>query len=200
MADVSKGMLKPRRLKDFNFGYASASAEASNKHSLLLQGFVDRERIIDKAISAREFLFLGYKGSGKSALGEHLRLLAADNPQLFVKFIDIADMFFSTFSQILRDSRTEPEARYPTVWSWLLLLQLFDSFSKDQGSNITQDDDLFLAIEELRQLGLHPEPKLTETIRSTAEKSFSVKLAGVIGGGTKSTTAVNPDLHFLSTD
>jgi len=197
MADVSKGTLKARRLKDFDFGYASASAEASNKPSLLLQGFVDRERIIEKAISAREFLFLGHKGSGKSALGEHIRLLAADNPQLFVKFIDIADMSFSTFSQILKDNRTEPEARYPTVWSWLLLLQLFDSFSKDQGSNITQDEDLFLAIEELRQLGLLPEPKLTETIRTTAEKSFSVKLAGVMGGGTKSTTAVNQDLPFF---
>lgn len=196
MADTSKGTLKARRLKDFDFGYASASAEASNKPSLLLQGFIDRESIIDKAISAREFLFLGYKGSGKSALGEHLRLLATDNPQLFVKFIDIADMSFSTFSQILRDSRTEPEARYPTVWSWLLLLQLFDSFSKDQGSNIMEDDDLFLAIEELRQLGLLPEPKLTETIRTTAEKNFSVKLAGVTGG-TKSTTAVNPDLPFF---
>jgi hypothetical protein len=64
MADASKGTLKARRLKDFDFGYASASAEASNKPSLLLQGFMDKEQIIEKAISLGNFCSSGTKVQG----------------------------------------------------------------------------------------------------------------------------------------
>src|SRR5205823_3955183 len=111
----------------------------------------------------------------------HLRLIAENNPHLFVRFVNIADVSFSTFSQILK-GRFEPEARYPTVWSWLLLLFLFDSFSTDEGSNYARDDELFLGIEALKQLGLLPNPNLNDAVSTTSDTSFSLKLTTAIGG------------------
>src|ERR1022692_3086363 len=168
------------RLKDLNFGFASADFESSHDPDLLLRGFVDPMNLVEEARDGRRFLFLGYKGSGKSALGEHLRLVAETDSHLFVRFVNIADVSFSTFSQILKGDR-EPEARYPTVWSWLLLLFLFDSFSTDEGSNYAKDEDLFWGIEALKQLGLLPNPKLSDAVSTTSDNSFSVKLTTVVG-------------------
>jgi hypothetical protein len=82
---------KPR-LKDLSFGAASADYEASHDPDLLLRGFIDPLRLAHEAIVGRKYLFLGYKGSGKSALGEHLLLLSKSDPHLFVRFTNIADV------------------------------------------------------------------------------------------------------------
>jgi hypothetical protein len=187
-----------RRLKDLQFGFASADHEASHDPDLLLRGFVDPFHLVDEAKSGRKFLFLGYKGSGKSALGEHLLLLSKADPHLFVKFTNIADISFSTFSQICKGV-IEPEARYPMVWSWLLLLFLLDSFSTDQGSNYLHDEDLFLSIEGLKQVGLLPQPELSDLVHTTADKSFSLKLTTLIGGieATLRATRAPGDFPFL---
>jgi hypothetical protein len=190
---------KRLRLRDYSFGFASADFEASHDPNLLLRGFVDPMNLVGEAKDGRRWLFLGYKGSGKSALGEHLRLVAEDDPHSFVRFVNIADVSFSTFSQILK-GQLEPEARYPTVWSWLLLLFLFDSFSDDQGSNLAREDDLYLAIEGLKELGLLPRPKLNEAVTATSDKSFSLKLTTVLGGieaGFK-TSKTQGDLPFFA--
>jgi hypothetical protein len=171
---------RPLRLKDLNLGFASADFEATHQPDLLLRGFIDHMGLVGEARDGRKFLFLGYKGSGKSALGEHLKLLAQGDSSLFVEFINIDDVSFATFSQILKGS-IEPEARYPKVWSWLLLLFLINSFSKDEGSNFAQDDQLFLATEGLKQLGLLPEPSLGRAVDATSQKSFSIKLSTIIG-------------------
>lgn len=45
----------------------------------MTEGYVDIEDVVSKALFSTIFLFLGYKGSGKSALSEHLRLSAGEN-------------------------------------------------------------------------------------------------------------------------
>ena len=184
-----------RRLKDVQFGFASADHEASHDPDLLLGGFVDPLRLVDEAKNTRKSLFLGYKGSGKSALGEHLLLLSKSDPRLFVRFINIADISFSTFSQICKGI-IEPEARYPMVWSWVLLLFLLDSFSKDQGSNYMHDQELFLSIESLKEVGLLPQPELKSLVNLTADKSFSFKLTTIIGSIETTLKAATTPMDF----
>src|SRR5713226_920910 len=131
---MQKAALAHLRLKDLTFGFDSADFEAKHKPDLLLRGFVDHMGLAEEARNGPRFLFLGCKGSGKSALGEHLRLVAKEDPHLFVESVNIDDVSFAKFSQILKGT-IEPEARYPRVWSWFLLLFLLNCFSKDEGSN-----------------------------------------------------------------
>ena len=74
---------------DINFGFAAAETEGAEAPELLLKGFFDASRITDKALRGRPFLFLGYKGSGKTALAERARLLADADPSLFVTVISL---------------------------------------------------------------------------------------------------------------
>src|ERR1700730_3392269 len=91
-SDIVRTRYNQVRLRDITFGFASADFEATHDPDLLLSGFVDHMQLVDKAKNGRKFLFLGYKGSGKSALGEHLKLLAQSDPQMFVQFVNIADV------------------------------------------------------------------------------------------------------------
>ncbi len=188
--------LRPLKLRDFDFGSASAGTEATQRPELLEQGFLDHQGMEEEAINGTRFLFLGYKGSGKSALGERLVLLSRANPMLFVRMPNIADLSFQSFSQILKGS-AEPEARYPTVWSWLLLLQVFDSFANDHGCNAEREVEIWAAFEALREAGMLPDPKLAETVRTTLEGEASVKLMGVLNLSIKAGVKRNCDLPFI---
>jgi len=190
------GAARQLRLKDFDFGYASADAEASDRPDLLLRGYFDHSGIIQEALHGKKFLFLGYKGSGKSALGEHLVLGAKNKPELFIRMVNIADISFRSFSQIFQKD-AEPEARYPTSWSWLFLLQFLASFARDKGSNVQAIDDLWLAIEVLEEAGLLPDPELAKNVRDTLEMNFKVKLAGIVELGRKQSTRQGSDLPFF---
>jgi hypothetical protein len=195
---MQKAALAHLRLKDLTFGFDSADFEAKHKPDLLLRGFVDHMGLAEEARNGPRFLFLGCKGSGKSALGEHLRLVAKEDPHLFVESVNIDDVSFAKFSQILKGT-IEPEARYPRVWSWFLLLFLLDCFSKDEGSNFTQDDDLFLSVEALKQLGLLPEPTLSRAVNTTSEENFPARLGSVFSsiGMTSKTTEGAADFPFF---
>jgi hypothetical protein len=52
------------------FGKTSAEKESSEWPDLLTKGYFDPYGFIDAAKQHGPFLFLGYKGSGKSAIGE----------------------------------------------------------------------------------------------------------------------------------
>jgi len=168
---------RPLRLKDFDFGYASADAEVSDRPELLERGFLDHAGMIDTALNSRKFLFLGYKGSGKSALGEHLVLIAEKDYSLFVRMLNISDLSFQSFSHISQ-AVMEPEARYPTSWSWLFLLQFFDSFARDLSSNIETDPEMANALDVLKKAGLLPDPDLGKTVKKSLDVNLSIKFPG----------------------
>src|SRR6266705_1326753 len=89
-------------LKDINFGFSSAEIERAQAPELLEKGFLDYNAASEKAISGPTFLFLGYKGSGKSAIAERLALLAEQKFDQFVKILNLADFPFTPFSKIVR--------------------------------------------------------------------------------------------------
>ena len=60
--------------RKIDFGRADAHTEGEDTPNLLKYGFVDIDQVVNKAVKTSTFLFLGYKGSGKSSLSEHLRL------------------------------------------------------------------------------------------------------------------------------
>ncbi|NJL41807.1 MAG: hypothetical protein HC899_37890 [Leptolyngbyaceae cyanobacterium SM1_4_3] len=80
------------RYSDIEFGRASAEAESYDVPSLLTDGYLDAEGISNEALTGSKFLFLGYKGSGKTSLGKHLFLLSEKNPCFLLS------IFFVRFS------------------------------------------------------------------------------------------------------
>jgi hypothetical protein len=56
--------------KDIQFGFSSAEAERAEDPGLLLEGYLQLNNSFESARIGPKFLFLGYKGSGKSAIGE----------------------------------------------------------------------------------------------------------------------------------
>jgi hypothetical protein len=156
------------------FGWASAEQEGASDPALLLDGFLDLGGVAEEAVKGHKFVFLGYKGSGKSAISEHIRLKAQSDPQLFVTSTFLADFPYSDFSRLVRGE--DVETKYPTAWSWLLLVKLFDSFNKDQGAASNSDSDFRTAIETLTKLGLLPSPTLKELVLTSSTRTFKVKL------------------------
>ena len=56
------------------FGFASAEAERKHDPGLLIDGHIDFKSATDEALRGSRFLFLGYKGAGKSHIGARLLL------------------------------------------------------------------------------------------------------------------------------
>ncbi len=60
------------RFDTINFGFASAEEESAASPQLLVKAFLDPMHAVGEATAGPRFLFLGSKGSGKSAIGLHL--------------------------------------------------------------------------------------------------------------------------------
>ena len=160
--------------KSLRFGKTSAEKESIEWPDLLTRGYFDPYGFARAAKERGPFLFLGYKGSGKSAIGEHLRLTAADDPQAFVRYVSIGDFPYTPFSKLIKGD-VEPEAKYPTAWSWLILLLLFDQFAKDLGSSLHTDSTVRDAWGVLKEAGLLPSGSLKQIVQITSKRSFGLK-------------------------
>src|SRR5689334_1927335 len=99
------------RFSDIDFGFTSAEKEGAENPALLREGFFDVGGVRDQALRGSQFLFLGYKGSGKSAISEHLRLIADADSSLFVHPMVLADFPFTDFGKVLRGS-DDTKSRY----------------------------------------------------------------------------------------
>ncbi len=161
--------------KEFRFGYASAEQESAAEPDLLVSGYLDTDGIIREAREGNRFLFLGYKGSGKSAISEYLRLNSLNSPELFVTPLFLSDFPYSDFKNIVRGD-SEPEAKYPTAWSWILLLQFVDSFSRDNGPHGEIRYQFDSIVESLRSSGLLPAPSLKEIVLRSSKKSLKINI------------------------
>ena len=144
----------------------------------------------------RRFLFLGYKGSGKSALAEHLRLSAESDSQVFVTASVLADFPYTDFASIVKGSK-EVESRLPTAWSWLILLALFGTFAKDEGSSTRHQSDFAEALEILRKHGLLPTPSLKEVVQVSSKQSFKLTIPKVVEAGIERTSAPTGDIPYF---
>lgn len=162
-------------LKDIQFGYASAEDESTKCPVLLLEGFIDNEGFADELCYGSRFLVLGDKGSGKSALAEHLRLSSQDRHDIFIKTIYLSDFPFVNFTKIVNTDDL-PASRYPTAWSWLLLLYLIESISNDEGASTALDHEFHRTLTCLNRLGLLPSPSVKKLVNSSTSTSFKLNL------------------------
>lgn len=175
------------------FGFASAEAERAHAPDLLLQGYYDHQGVIKEAIEGSRFVFLGYKGSGKSAIGQKLALRAEQDPGLRVTNLQLRDFPFNAFAKVGAAS-SEPETRYPTSWAWLILLRLLGSFAKD---NTARESSRFIkSIRILRERGIMLDDDLKSLVVKSSKRSFKAQIPSLVEATHESSTA-DEEIGFI---
>lgn len=172
------------------FGYSSAETESAEDPGLLLDGYVDLHNAFESAFKGSSFLYLGYKGAGKSTIGERLKLLAGADPLLFVRKVDLADFPFTPFSKLIKGD-IEPEAKYPTAWSWIILIYALESLAVDEGMTHPDGAAVSNCIKAFRAMGLAPGSSPASLVKTAAKTSFKLTLPQLAEVNT-ATTEIRP--------
>jgi hypothetical protein len=159
------------------FGYASAEAEVSHDPGLLTEGHIDFKAASEQALNGPRYIFLGYKGSGKSHIGERLLLQNEGSYDTFVKLVSLDDFPFTPFGKVIRGD-AEPESKYPAAWSWILLIYVLESFARD--ASVTHPDAVAFqdAVRAFREMGLSPASNPASIVRTTSKNGFKLSLPG----------------------
>jgi hypothetical protein len=161
--------------RDIEFGFADARKEGAEVPDLLLHGFFDAFRVTDEALSGSAFLFLGYKGSGKTALAERARLLGERDSQLFVTIASLEEFSYGDFKSIVQGDG-DAHSQYPIVWAWLLLLTLLQSLQRDEQGRVDAPRSYSRTLQGLQQLGLLPLPRLDQLVRTSSKRGFKAAI------------------------
>ena len=160
---------------EIQFGFASAEKEGAEAPDLLLSGFLDDSHLSDTALSGSPFVFLGYKGSGKTALAEHARLVAEATPDLFVTLTTLDRFSYVDFKAVAGGS-TDQQVRYPTAWGWLLLVALVHSLEDDQAGVSCAPAEYRGLVGRLQELGLVASADLAVLVTTSSKRSFKASL------------------------
>ena len=155
------------------FGMAAGESEASFYPDLIKNGFWDSCGHINSLINGNKYLVLGYKGAGKSILGE--KLLSLRNHDLFCQRHFLGDFPYGAFKKIL-PGIAEEDNKFPLTWSLLLLLLLLNSLLQDE-SFVARSTDFNRLIQELKKKGLLPADNLRSLVMKSSKNSFKVNLS-----------------------
>ena len=169
-----------KNFKGIPFGLASAEDESARSPNLLIEGYWDTGHIVKDAKSGHKFLFLGYKGSGKSSLAEHLKL--QKGPMFFPTVMNLVDFPYSSFKKIV-SGESDPEGKFPTAWSWLLLLKIIRSLRDDNGSPSTSEPRFTQLIEKITSMGLLDSDNLNKLVTQSTKNSFRAQIPSLLEFG-----------------
>lgn len=161
---IAWGMILTNKFKDIDFGASAAENEIEDNPELLLTGYFDLQDSFNKVIRTRKFLVLGYKGSGKSALAQHLALTAHDNYRS-VRIEALSQFPFNEFASGA-GRPDEWQFGYTNEWSVYLLVQLIGSFQMDRKSNVFTKPEIAGAVTALKNSGLLPIRDLRDAVRA----------------------------------
>ena len=181
------------------FGKARGELEGADLPDLLVRGFFDIKGSLSSIQRREKFLILGFKGSGKSTLGEKLKIDSENSParqRQHVAVSHLEDFPFKNFSKIF-SGQAEPEAKYPTSWSWVLLLVIIDHLRRDPGARDAINIDYNQSISKLVSLGLLPTDDLKRLVIQSSKNSFKTQLFGVFEIANE-TTSQSADLNFMA--
>ncbi len=159
--------------REIQFGYTDAQTEGQECPNLMTEGYVDIEDVVSKALFSTIFLFLGYKGSGKSALSEHLRLSAGEN--YIIDQQGLKDFPFRNFSK-LNSSDENPILRTKQIWNWLLAVKVLSNLIKDPDAVSTRQYEVDKLFGILSQNGLAPINKISDLVSKTTSKKVKASM------------------------
>ena len=171
------------RFKEITFGYKSAEAERRANPALLDSGFFQSDGVVDSLLCSPRFIVLGYKGSGKSSIAEHLDIAADQDPYMFVEIALLKDFPFDDIPNLVPGDSNE-SVRTSLAWSILLLIRLIESLMQDEGARDV-DGQLGVVIDHLRSLGLLKRRKFKDLVLRTKEIDLALELPKFLKGTVK---------------
>ena len=131
--------------RKINLGKADAQEEGIAFPNLLRDGYYDIDKVVNQVYDTSNFLFLGYKGSGKSALSEHLKLSANDGTLIVQQ--SLKDFPYKMFAKIVSGD-SEQEYKLKVAWRWLLLVQVLSNLILDKDAKTYLDAEEQIKREE----------------------------------------------------
>jgi hypothetical protein len=163
-------LMATQDFREIEFGKADGKEESIEHPQLLIQGYLDRAQVVERVLNKSTFLVLGYKGSGKSALGYHLQLTKEDYG-CSVAVENLYDFPYKSFNKIVSGG-AEAETKLPLAWQWLFLVYLIAEKSKDETPISLMPNELNSTLKALRQVGFLPIQGLGEFVTKSSKASF----------------------------
>lgn len=179
--------------KAINFGKADARTEGEYYPDLLSKGYLNKSNVAEKALNEDTFLFLGYKGSGKSSLSEHLRLQATDS---VVDSQLLKDFSFKEFDRMLEND--DKPIKYKKLWDWLLCVKVFEDLYSDSSAAIKTQENINKVIDILTQLGVFPVLKIASLIKKEITDSIKTTIEHLELSRTVSRSSIDVDVELLT--
>lgn len=156
------------------FGKTDAQEESAECPDLLINGYFPVDNINKQVLDTNKFLFLGYKGSGKSALSEHMKLTAGKE-DTYVDQQSLKNFPYKTFSKIV-SGESEPEVKHKLAWRWLLLVRVLQELISDPDARATSLEDLQKTSELLVQAGLMYVSNISDMVKKTSSNTFKISI------------------------
>lgn len=181
--------------RQINFGMMDAESEKAHSPELLLEGFFDAFGYIDQIVNKNKYFIFGAKGSGKSAIGSKIELMAKDDPNLFVNQHYLGGFEYKKFSELFPGSES-PESRYPTHWEFVLLIALLNNLKKDIAVQYENSSDFYFLVEMLNRIGVIPDKEFAEIVKKTYKGRFNVGFLQGEMGTEKQITEIKIDTLF----
>ena len=156
------------------FGKTDAQEEGAEYPDLLINGYFQIDNINRQVLDSNKFLFLGYKGSGKSALSEHMKLTSDANT--IVDQQSLKNFPYKTFGKIVSGD-SEPEVKLKLAWRWLLLVRVLQDLIADPDARASSEEELERTIQLLTQAGLMDVTNISDMVKKTSSNTFKVNVS-----------------------
>lgn len=138
-------------LDNYEFGFADATKEYSRLPQIFEIAFCDNRNIVSKLLNSYQFLLVGRKGVGKSAICSKIQSMACKSDVLYTFPFNMNDFEFSTFAKTSIDDQVSGTQKYKTSWDFLLLVRIFKILFNEL--QITECDDVTNMIDSLEKMG-----------------------------------------------
>ena len=176
--------------RKINFGLSDAQSERMDYPNLLKDGYLNISQVIETVNNPRYFLFLGYKGSGRSSLSEHLELCEND---YIVEQQPLTNFPFKFFDKVINsEDRT---IKYKIIWRWLLCAYVLSSLCKDL-KQINEDTRQAIVI--FTQLGLFPVINISSLLKKSSTTTISATIKSLGISHSVSTEYAEADMELLT--
>ena len=169
-----------RDLSKVEFGLSSAEDEATEHPNLLIEGYFPYFPEDEYVFDGKEYLIIGYKGSGKSTIAHRTSISYANKYNRFVTILDISDLPINSLGTVF-DESDDRNVKFRQAWDWLLLLQLFDSWYQDRLIQCTHPSAWSNTTTELARQGLVRDFDINNIAYKTIDYSFKAKLSELAG-------------------